>query len=110
MDYLQASKRFDLDKTLKDLLNLDYIYLLDNLHKEITNSEGIKISSKTQYKRDIENLQMNYISNLKGLAFLLSQGIKPGGIDQHIFIAFEPILEELVKKGQLKETILDIIK
>lgn len=110
MDYLQASKRFDLDKSLKDLLNLDLLDLIDNIHKEITISEGIKTSSKNQDKRDIEYLQNSYISNLKGLAFLLSQGIKPGEIDQNTIIAFAPILEELVKKGQLKETILNVIK
>jgi hypothetical protein len=110
MDYLQAFERFNLDKTLMRFLNLDFIDLIANIQKEIVNSENIKISSKNQYKRDIEYLQVRYISDLKGLIFLIEQGIKPAGVDNNTIQKFRPIIEELIKKGQLKITLLNVIE
>jgi len=110
MDYSQASERFNLEKTLNRLIDLDFIELINNLQKEILSSESIKIPSKAQYKRDIEYLQVKYISNLKGFAFILGQGMKPAGVDNDTIQKFRPIIEELIKKGQLKESILKVIE
>ena len=110
MDYIQASKRYNLDKFLNQIKNLDYLDLLTSLNNEISNVESIKIPRKNQYKRNIEYLQIKYISDLKGLGFLLSQGIKPATIDNNTLLKFKPILKELIDKKQLKATILNLIE
>ena len=110
MDYSQASERFNFDSFLKRIMESNLIEILDLLNREISNVENIRIPTKTQYKRDIEYLQVEYVSKLKGLAFFLSQGVKPGGVDESTFLKFQPVLIELVKKGQLKESVLKLFE
>lgn len=110
MDYTQASKRFDIDKFVTRITEENYFDLLDKLNREIREVENLTIPSKNLYKRDIEYLQTSYLSDLKGLSFLLVQRIKPGGVNVGTLLKFKPILEALVKKGQIKETILKLIE
>ena len=110
MDYSQAYERFNLDKFLARLADKDYLESLDALNNEVRNAENIRTPAKGPDKRDIEHLQTSYVSNLRGFAFLLGQGIKPGGVSTEILLKFKPILEGLVKKEQLKESILELIE
>jgi|GEM_PF-4097957 len=102
MDYNQAFERFDLDKFIVSLTDKNYLEMLNSLNKEIRNVETIKIPTKSQYKRDVDYLHVNYIFDLKGLSFLLGQGMKPSGVKIEILKKFKPILEELVKKRTTK--------
>jgi hypothetical protein len=110
MDYSQAAERFNLDKTLKSFYNLDFIELINSLQWEITNSESIKISSKIQMSRDVEYLKSRYVSDLKGLVFLLQQGFKPIGVSNDSIQKFKPLIEELIRKGQLETSIIKVIE
>jgi len=110
MDYTQASQRFNLDKFIDNIKDLDYLEILKSLGKEISLAESIRTPSKSHYKRDIEYIQVNYISNLKGLSFLIGQGIKPAGVDKETLSKFRPILLSLVNKQQLKDGILKVIE
>lgn len=110
MDYTQASKRFDLDKFIENIKDLDYLEILSSLNKEISLAESIRIPSNSLHKRDIEYIQVNYISNIKGLSFLIGQGIKPAGVSNEILTKFRPILISLVNKQQLKDGILKVIE
>jgi hypothetical protein len=55
-------------------------------------AEGASISRKVQYKRDIENLQIDYIFDLKALGYLLGQGHKPGGISEERLQSFKLLI------------------
>lgn len=109
-DYTQASQRFNLDKFLASLQKLDYIEIINSLNYEISLAERIRIPSKSEYKRDIEYIQIKYISNLKGLSFLLRQGMKPMGVDNETLNKFRPILLSLISKKQMKDGILKQIE
>jgi hypothetical protein len=110
MNYTEASNRFNLERIIKQLLDLDYFDLINALNKEIDLSEHIRFPSKMEYKRDIESMQINYTSNLKGIAFLFSQGIKPGGVDNDTLKLFRPIILSLIDKKQLKEEFIKLIE
>ena len=110
MDYIKATRRFDLDKFLITIKDLDYLEIIESLNKEIGLAESIKTPSKSEYKRDIEYTQVKYISNLKGFAFLIGQGIKPAGVDNETLNKFRPILLSLIEKQQMKDGILKLIE
>lgn len=107
MDYMAASRRFSMEKHLKELMGLDLFVAIGINQKEIIAVEKINIPRKAQYRRDSESLQIDYISNLKGLAYLLGMGLKPAGVSESTFQSFKLLIEDLVKRGNLKETILD---
>jgi len=110
MDYMQASQRFDLDKFIANVKELDYVEIIKSLNNEISLAESIRIPSKSEYKRDIEYIQVKYISNLKGLSFLIGQGMKPAGVDNETLNKFRPILLSLISKKQMKDGILKQIE
>lgn len=105
-----ASQIFDLDKFIENNKDLDYLDIHKSLNMEIRTAESVKIPYKSQHKRDIQYLQDNYISNLKGFSYLIGQGHKPAGLNKETLIKFHPILASLVNKKQLKETILKLIE
>ena len=108
MTYDQADKRFNIDNFIAKVTNFDFIEIFNSLQTEIRNTEQIKIQGKSNDKREVESLQERYIQNLKGLAFLLQNNGKPYGVKPEILQKFKPILEELVKKEQLPDTILEL--
>jgi hypothetical protein len=110
MDYIQATQRFDLDKFINTVKDLDHLEIIKSLNKEIGLAENIKTPSKSEYKRDIEYTQIKYISNLKGLAFLIGQGKKPAGVDNETLNKFRPILLSLIEKNQMDDGILKHIE
>ncbi|WP_430817648.1 hypothetical protein [Carboxylicivirga sp. RSCT41] len=74
MDYQVASNRFSLDKVITKLKGLDFIEIIKELNNEIDSAEFVKIPNKSPYMRDIEYIKIRYISDLKDLEFLFSQG------------------------------------
>lgn len=107
MNLTQAYKRFDIDKILSRIEDLNSIDMFDDLQREITSAEGVRIPSRKPNSREIDALQVTYISNLKSLAFILHTGEKPAAPDETTLLKFKRIIEKLVLKGQLKKSILD---
>lgn len=110
MDYRQAMNRFNVETLMNRLTDLDYINLIEVLNREIDMAENIKIPSKAEYKREIESIQSGYIQDLKGIAFLFEQGIKPGGLDKETLYKCRPIISTLIEKKQLKEEFIKLIE
>lgn len=108
MDYLQATKRFNFDKYLTRLSSQDKWLIIEKAQQEHKICENINIGSRGQNIKDIRNLKTNYLSNLLGIIHLLGKESRPLGVKDDVFIKFKPICEELVKKKQLNETILDL--
>ena len=108
MNYDIAYKRFNINTHLKDIENLDWLDMINQTNAACRMAMEISISRSAEYRRDIESLQQKYIFALKGLSFFLQQSIKPIGVEEHTFQSFKPLIENLVKKGQLKEEILTV--
>jgi len=110
MDYLQAKNRYDLDKFISKIKNLNLSEIISSLNQEISSVEHAKIIFKPEYKRDIEYVQISYVSNLKGFGFLIAQSMRPAGVDKAILNKFKPVLLSLIEKKQMNEGILELIE
>ncbi len=106
MNYEEATKRFDLRKTIANLEDLDYAEIMDRLREDIKNSEKIRLSVKTTSDKDLESLRLKYIEELKGLVFFINNGTKPIGVDEDSFMEYKTITEKLIEKKILKKSIL----
>ena len=110
MDYSQASKRFDLDKFISKMIEMDYFDMVEALNREVRSAEDYHIPQRGESIRDIEYLKSDYISQLKQFGFLLNSGMKPAGADKRFVNTFAPVLHRFIEKKQLEKEILLLLE
>jgi hypothetical protein len=104
--YNEAVKRFDFNKFLNSVQELDFIDLMGRINAEVRRAKNITIRRRSDPAREIQHQQQNYISLLKGLGFLLYHGMQPAGVNDQDFLLYLPLIKRLVEKGQLTSGIL----
>jgi hypothetical protein len=109
MDYLEAAKRFDLDRIIQKVIGLNAAEVVQTLHSEATIAAKINPRPGPQYKRDVESLQGNYVSDLNGLAFIITHQTRPLGVRQETLEKFQPVISALVQKKQLAPNIIALL-
>ena len=97
---------------LQTISDLNYFEMIRELERE---SQAIDHAlSPGRGRRGIEKQYINdairYRSIVGGFLFFLRYGIKPGGVSDSDFLTFRTVIEKLVKKGQLKDTILSLFE
>ena len=90
-----ASSYLDIRKFVEEVKGKDYEEIIVSAQREATVAD-----KRRSYQ---------YAEALKGLLYFLRGGGKPGGVDDYVFLSFRPIVEALVRKGQLKEEALQIL-
>ena len=110
MNYSEATERFNLEKFLGELTELDFLNPLEKLQSEIRNTESIVIPDSMPSYRDTEDMRHTYVSGLKELSFLIQSGIRPATASEDSLEKFKVVIERLVSKNQLSEDTLRIFQ
>jgi hypothetical protein len=105
-------RQYDFQAFLDRISDLNYFEMIREAEREasaidaaLSPGRGRKGIDK-QYKGEAASYR-----NLQGgFLFFLRYGIKPGGVSDLDFLSFRPVIEKLVKKGQLKDTILSLFE
>ena len=104
--------QYDFRAFLGSISDSDYLEMIKEAEREamavergLSPGKGVKGIDK-QY----EYSARKYVELLGGFLFLLRYGIKPDGVSDYDFPSFRPAIEKLVKKGQLKSTILSLFE
>ena len=105
-------RQYDFRAFLNSISDLDYPEVIKEAEREartvergLSPGKGVKGIDK-QY----EYSARKYVELFGGFLFLLMHGIKPDGVSDYDFLSFRPAIEKLVKKGQLKSTILSLFE
>lgn len=73
---------------------------------EYKSAEQLLYRSKKGEKHWIRN----YVDVIKGLGWFLQTESKPAGVSDQDFELYRPIIEDLVKKGQINPEVLELFK
>ena len=84
----------DVREFIKEVGDKDYCEIIESAQQEATAAAKRRL--------------FQYAEDLKGLLFFLQHVVKPSGVYDHTFLSFRPIVQSLVRKGQLKEEVLKI--
>ena len=89
---------YNIDRLLKECMNLNLIELRIFLQKEHINP--VRISRKSP--------QWEYNDFINEFLVLLEQGIRPGGMSRSDFMRTKPVVQNLVDKGHFHQSLLEI--
>ncbi len=94
---------FNIDKFVTECTNYDLPDLIDFIEKrhEMANHHS---KSLDEYQKHNRKAFSNFALEL---LFFLNTGIKPRNMQASDFVKTKPIMESLVRKGQLKAAILE---
>jgi hypothetical protein len=91
---------------VKDLSYPEIIWAADQEVRTVEHTAYVVKGARDVRKRG----GPQYAATLKSLLFLLQTGMKPAGVDSYTLALFRPIVENLVKKNQLKPTVLQVFE
>ena len=101
--------KYDLDAYLKSVLNLDRMDIIQKVGPlwRFVDSRSFRRKGAVAAR---ENGSLQYVAMLKHLGAFLETAQRPLGIDQSVFSKFQPLCENLVKKGQLDQSVLKLFQ
>ena len=103
------SSPYSISEFLKQIENMDYPEIKKYAEEVARRIEGLSFNVKGAVKaRELGS--MKYVQQIKQFLFFMGSGVKPGGVDEHIFQLYRPICEKLVQKKQFKPEVLDKFK
>jgi hypothetical protein len=102
MSYEYYRNFYSIEKFIEECMSMD---LFDIVKYTETKCNATEKSTKD---RDEEYLRYKYYHFVHEFAFLIKTGIKPGTMPDDDFFRTKPIIEKLVEKGQLNNSILQI--
>ena len=100
------SSSYNISEFLKQIENMDYPEIMNYAEGVARRIEGLSFKVKGAVKaRELGS--MKYVQQIKQFLFFMGNGIKPFGVDEHIFQLYRPVCEKLVQKKQFKPEVLD---
>lgn len=101
------SGSYDFGKFMERVKDKDYLEILRLAIQEADYLEPLLYRVRGAVKRR-EMGGCEYVARLKEFIFFMRFGIKPSGVPDWAFRLYRPICENLISKGQLKPSILDL--
>jgi len=101
------SDEYNFEKFLDAMLDKNVPEIIASASSEAEAAARLSSSSTRGIDRATKMRIGYYKKRVGEFAFFMSHGIKPGGVDEEDFKLYRPICENLVKKGNLKSSILD---
>ena len=103
---------YNLQKFLGNVGELDYSEMLQASVREATAVEARLSPGRggRGINKQYRWIAVEYVRLLKGFIFFLRSGMKPNELSMEEFYCFRPVVEKLVKKGQLKSGVLDLFR
>ena len=105
--------RYDFKKFIELIEDLDYHEMILNIEKEALRLESGLFpgrGGRRTIPNDERDVALNFLDELKRLAFFLRTGRKPMGTTRTELSLYEGICKKLINKEQLKPSILEIFK
>jgi len=103
---------YNFEDFLGTIGELDYSEMLQASVREATDVEAQLSPGRggRGISKEYRWLAVEYVRLLKGFIFFLRSSIKPNGLSMEEFQCLRPVVEKLVKKGQLKSSVLDLFR
>jgi hypothetical protein len=100
--------QFDKNDLIKKYINKDLFDIIYELSSEIERLDKLHLNINHKSNRHLSAYQLREYREYAGdFLFFLNSGITPAGIGIDGLKFFLPIINNLVDKGQLKQSVLD---
>lgn len=102
------SPSFNIKEFLDAMVGRGFVEIFNAADQECGTAEHLSRGKKGKAAKEMGS--MSYAASLKALLFFLRFGRRPASISDKEFALYRPVCEELIRKGELLPSVLELFK